>query len=131
MNYHIIVSRTEDQFEYLLEDCTAGYTTWTVNAYARKGDVVLFYMTLPIGAIVARGCIAKEPYRHNDPESSLHNRFMCDIEDLEMLERPIPRQLILSAIPSWRYWLTPIMNHRVRREHADHLKQLLKDASAA
>jgi len=129
MNYHVVVSRADEQQAYLLEDCAAGHTTWTVNGYAKTGDVVLFYMTLPVGAIIARGRVAR--FRYDDPESSWHNRYMCDITNLELLARPISRQTILATIPGWRYWLTPILNCHTRPEHVRALESLLKDHSAA
>jgi EVE domain len=126
--YHICIGTPPGHLEDLREDSVAGETIWTINSEARAGDHVLFYMTMPVGALVARGVVLRDARRETDPESPWRNYFMADIGSLEMFDRPITRATIMGRIPAWKYWSQPQRSSRVKEQFVLPLESLLRAA---
>lgn len=128
--YHIVIGRAAEQYDYVKEDAVRGDTTWTINMLAKKGDVVLFYITAPVSAIVATGVAVNDAKRSADPESDWNGFFMCDIIELELLERPLTRETIRREIPSYGYMYSPIKSSRIPERHVPQIERLLRSHSS-
>lgn len=92
---------------------------WTIIQSARKGDRVLFYMTQVDKAILVRGRVASETWREEDEREEFHGRYFAEIDELDVLERPITRAELMRRFPKWGYWFQAQAAHRVPDEYAE------------
>jgi hypothetical protein len=84
-----------------------GGNWWTIDAQARPGDRVVFYIRRPVSCLVAIGTVISPPRLQDDPFEEWYGRYIADIADVQLLSRPIPVQEIRQRFPNWAYWRQP------------------------
>ena len=99
-------------YESLKADSLEGNTEWTINKHAKIGDRVLLYVCAPLSAIVATAVVCEAPYLDEDVNSEWLGSYFAEMNQLTMLDAPIPRRHMLKIFPNWRYW-TPASEQRV------------------
>lgn len=101
----------------LIEDALAGLTVeTTINRFARPGDRVLFYVPLPVSALVGRAVVVTPPAPYEDAQSEWDGYLMSEMEEVAVFEEYVPRSELLSRYPLWRYFYTPVFSVSVKEE---------------
>ena len=109
----------------LKEDSAAGETVWSINRHARVGDRVLLYVCAPVSSIVATATIAEDPYLNEDVNSEWFGTWFAEMNQLNMLDSPLPRRFLIDTFPGWRYWTQPRNSVKVPTEHEGELSDYL------
>jgi hypothetical protein len=87
---------------------------WTIDRRATDGDVAVFYLTLPLSAVVAWGTVSGEPALETGGEwEGFH---MTDVLDVQLLPRPVLRETLAARVPDWGFLRSPRREIRVPDE---------------
>ena len=125
MSLYICLGTPPGPFEDLEDLSATGKPIgWTINAKAKIGDAVFFYLVAPFSSIIARGRVQSPPGRNPDRKSVWFRRFMADIGDISMLPRPLHIRELRTAFPDWGYLKSPIQSSRVPDEIVPQLLQM-------
>lgn len=106
-------------------------TNWTVNSQAVVGDQVLFYLSAPLSALVARGTVTSPPKRRNNPRARWYGHYMADIDAITLLPRRIPVRELKAEFPQWRWLLSPIKSSRIPEDIVAPLEALIANVASA
>ncbi|MDB4909070.1 MAG: endonuclease family protein [Gemmatimonadetes bacterium] len=98
---------------------------WTVSRFAEIGDTVLFYASRPLSSLVATGEVASIPKLNDQPGHHFRGKYFARVDSINMLENPRSRIDIMTAIPDWGYWRSPIATIVVPAAHAGTLAKLV------
>jgi|GEM_PF-4975641 len=96
---------------------------WTVSQHADVGDIVLFYITAPTSAVVAKGIVRSKPI----PKS--HERYKkkhwADIDQIMMLESPLKIRFLKEKFPQWGWLRNPMVSCEIPAEIHRELDELI------
>lgn len=80
---------------------------WTINAKARPGDRVVFYLRAPLSSFVGTGTVASSPEFQGSPGDDWYGYHMADIKTIRMLPRKVPLAVVRGALPEWGWLKRP------------------------
>lgn len=112
-------------YEALKQDALEGSTEWTINKNAKIGDRVLLYVCAPVSSIVATATVCEAPYLNEDVNNEWFGSYFAEMNELAMLNTPIPRRHLLKEFPAWRYWTQPRNSVMVPAEFESGIQDLL------
>lgn len=98
-------------------------TTWVVPKRAVPGDEILFLIE-PDG-LFARGVVASEPSREHSFLEHWPGRYGAEVEQVALLDPPIPTKLLVERFPAWGWPTYPRNYVTVPAEVADGIADLV------
>jgi hypothetical protein len=111
-NYFILLGSIDDS-TCLVTDADV---VWTSHKAANPDDVVFFYITAPVSAIVASGIVEGDYWLNEDIESRWEGKLMNEISILRGIDSPKPHvsmRRLREIFPEWNWLRYPRQNTQI------------------
>lgn len=125
LNYFIFLGQPSHGDAFGADDDSV---IWTARKNALFNDVVFFYFTAPVSAIVACGRVIDEVWLNEDIQSDWEGKWMAEVGHVELFpeNKYIPISKLRAIFPEWNWLKMPRQNTQIPADIVKPFLELMK-----